>query len=250
MADDRATTEAGERPTAGDVSTHDDMASSTHVLEGARTLVGVLLLVGVIHHVSVQWSALAGREVWVARVGPHGSDGWAVAFVVALLAYIALSAVEECRALRPADGLGRLRLFVGVAALVFVGIHVLQVRLPGAGPHTSVRARYEQLWETLGQLPYLLAYVVGLSACCLYVALSIERRSARVRVLASGRGRVAARLFAGTLAFVAWGMLLHLLGHFAIGDGLIPTGQVVQQLAPRVGEPLPVGDVPSGDTVP
>lgn len=200
---------------------------------GARALTRLHRFLGVwlggylVFHLWEQWPALAGREAWLERMRTTTARPWEIALVlVPLAAHALIGAVRAARGWRSAsgavDGLGRVQAAAGVVVLLFVGYHLVQVWAPAAGPHAHLLAEYAVLRAEAGRPLDLVIYLVGISCVSFHVGHGLARAAAAAGVARSPRAARTARFAAGVAGFALWLAFLHLLGHFAIGEGLLP----------------------------
>ncbi|MDD9940754.1 MAG: hypothetical protein OXU20_06805 [Myxococcales bacterium] len=194
-------------------------------LRWAQGLAGCGLVAYTVAHIVRHWSAFSGREAWVDSGGSQPASG-TLLWVVPLALYAGLGIFVRASDRRPRQGEERdlyfLRLVTAAVALVFVAAHAAHVSVPTAGDHASPHAAYEVLWHSVGKLGILSVYLVGVSAVCLHVALAFDTLCAPPSQAL--RYRRVVRYVLGIAGFACWGLMLHLLGHFALGDGLVPTG--------------------------
>jgi succinate dehydrogenase / fumarate reductase cytochrome b subunit len=202
------------------------MLARTHSLLGVVPL-GAFLFV----HLRDQWPALGDRELWVDRALHSMSRPWAIGLVLVPLGLHALlGCVRLVRAPSVGDtlsGPGALRVIqavTGALVLGFVVYHVGQVWAVGQGPHSSPRAVYAVLWQTLGRPLDISIYLIGVSAVCFHLAHGLSRAAVTFGLAKSARAVLLLRAGAGVVGFLLWAMFLQLLGHFALGIPLVSGG--------------------------
>jgi hypothetical protein len=110
----------------------------------------------------------------------------------------------------------------GAALLLFLAYHLSQVWSTGLGPHASPRDGYAVLFRDLGRSPDLGVYLVGVSAACFHAGHGLARAASTLGLARTARGVLVARVLAGAAAFVLWGCSLQVLGHFVLGQRLVP----------------------------
>lgn len=190
-------------------------------------LLGIWLGGYLLFHLWEQWPALAGREAWLERMRATTSRRWEIALVLVPFAtHVVLGLVRALRdwnrGQRDARGLARLQALTGVGALLFVVHHVRQVWSPASGPHTHLLSGYAALRHEVGRPIDLVLYVVGISCIAFHLAHGLVRLATAWGGPRSVQALRLARYAAGLAGFALWLALLHLLGHFAIGEGLVP----------------------------
>lgn len=216
--------------------THDRLARLQGVL-GVFPLAAYLVF-----HLWEQWPALDSREAWVDRVRTTMSPPWEIALVLVPLglhaglgAWRFLTRTRRDATLTAdARGLARLQALTGAIALAFIAFHVAQVWQPMSGPHAQARDAYAVLWHALGRPADLVIYLVGISCVCFHLAHGLTRLAASWGLVRDPVALRRARLAAGAAGFLLWGASLHLVGHFAIGEGLFagPVRAVQRLVAP------------------
>jgi succinate dehydrogenase/fumarate reductase cytochrome b subunit len=199
------------------------------MLARLHSFLGVVLSVYLLVHVYEHWPALQGREAWVTRALHSLSYGLALGLVLPLLvAHAALgwlrfwglgpSAGPTTRAAGANErGLLRLQAASGALVFMFVAYHVASFWSLERGPNSDERAPYALLWRTLGE-PFVLAlYLAGSAATCFHMAHGLLRLFLALGFGRSARALLALRLLAGAFGFLVFGLLLDLIGHFALG---------------------------------
>lgn len=215
----------------------EDRLARLHGLLGVVPLGAYLVF-----HLWEQWPALDSREAWVDRMRATTSRPWEIALVlVPLAAHAGLGAWrllrrsrKEAASTSAARGLARLQVLTGGIAFAFIAYHVAQVWQPIAGPHASARDAYAALWHALGRPLDLVLYLVGISCVCFHFAHGLTRAAASWGLVRDALALRRARFAAGAAGFLLWGATLHLVGHFAIGEGLFagPVRAVGRLVAP------------------
>lgn len=203
------------------------MLARAHSLLGVFPLGAYLCL-----HIYDNWPALRDRELWVDRAQHTFARPWAVALVLvplglhALLggARLVLAPASAGNVLKGGGALRAIQALTGALVLGFVLYHVVQLWGLGDGPHTSSRASYALLWQTLGRPFELTLYLVGISATCFHFAHGLARAAVTFRLARTPSGVRRVRVAAGLCGFVLFGMFLQLLAHFALGAPLIGRG--------------------------
>lgn len=191
---------------------------------------GLLLGAYVLRHLWMQGPALAGRDAWLARAR-SAAFPWEAALVVLLVVgHAALGAVRvRCRARDAspdARGLDRLQALTGAVVLAFLAYHLVQVGAFSSGPHAHALSAYATLRQDLGRPLDLVLYLAGITCVSFHVGHGLVRAAIGwgvVRITGSVR---ATRFVAGLAAFALWLALVHVLGVFAIGEGLLPFGEI------------------------
>jgi succinate dehydrogenase / fumarate reductase cytochrome b subunit len=196
-----------------------------HSFLGVVPLGAFLLL-----HVYDQWPAMRHRELWVDRARHAISHPWAIALV---LVPLGLHAVLGCAGLLRARtdvgqalyGPAALRVIQGVTGALVLGFvlyHVGQLWSVGDdGPQHSPRAAYALMWQALGRPFDLAIYLVGITATCFHFAHGLSRAAVTFGLARGARPLLLSRVGAGLIGFALWGLLLQLLGHFALGAPLV-----------------------------
>lgn len=207
-------------------------------LRRAHSWLGALLGAYVCLHLWVELSALDGREAWLARTQAYGLGvGLGALFIVAMLVHGALglrSFLATRRSVQaggaPAHPWLAVQLVTGLLVAGFAVLHLAPLWPPDQGPHASVAAGYDMLWEHLGRLPVLLPYLVGVAALALHVALGAARALERLVGAEAGDAspdpsarRRGVRYAAFVLGLLLWLGYVQVVGCFAIGEALIPT---------------------------
>lgn len=207
------------------------------MLARIHSLLGVLLLGGfLVHHLLSLGPVTGGAGAWLIAHPEAGSGGGLTAVVVVvLLLHGALGIARRRRA--PADGatgagLGRLQLVTGLLALLFVLYHLGQVWAhvtTGDRPaHAAAYDSYAALWRTLGSPLDLGIYIVGISALCFHLGHGLARLPATwglsLGFSATAHRDLLARVFGGLIGIALWLGFLQILGHFALGEPLLPGG--------------------------
>lgn len=218
----------------------EDRLARLHGLLGVVPLGAYLVF-----HLWEQWPALDSREAWVDRMRATTSRPWEIALVLVPLAtHVGLGAwrflgrsPKEATPTWDTRGLARLQALAGGIAFAFIAYHVTQVWQPIAGPHASTRDAYATLWRALGRPLDLVLYLVGISCVCFHFAHGLTRAAARWGLVRDALALRRARFVAGAAGFLLWGAMLHLVGHFAIGEGLF--AGPVRALGGLVGPTLP-----------
>lgn len=199
------------------------MLARVHSLLGVVPLAAYLCL-----HLYDNWPALGGREPWVDRALHAPSRPWIVLLVV--LPMLVHAALGTQRFLREASSeagprggraSSRLQAITGLLVLGFVIFHLSQVWTVSEGPQHSSYVTYAVLWSTLGRPPVLGLYLLGLSAVCFHLAHGLPRAALTFAPGLSGRAVLLIRVASGVLGALLWLMLLQLLAHFALGQGLV-----------------------------
>lgn len=192
-------------------------------------------------HLWQQWPVLDGPDAWAERARAT-SRPWGLGLVAIVLVvhgalgwrrYL-LRGRRADPAAPGADGLRRLQVVTGMVVLAFAAYHVVHVGAGMSGPHASARDAYRALRASLGQPVELVIYLVGISCACFHFAHGLVRAAMSWGLVRDARALRRARWVAGALGFVLWGATLHVLGHFAIGEGLwsAPTRAVAHLVAP------------------
>jgi succinate dehydrogenase / fumarate reductase cytochrome b subunit len=179
-------------------------------------------------HLWEQWPALVSPEAWVDRVRSTTSRGWEITLV--LVPLVAHAGLGVWRMLRDeigsdtpdasARGLRRLQALTGAVTFAFLAYHLVQVWGPTSPPHASARDGYAALWSSLGRPLDLIAYLVGVSCVCFHFAHGLARAAVTWNLVRDAAALRRTRLVAGATGFLLWGAMLHLAGHFALGEGL------------------------------
>lgn len=193
-------------------------------------VLGLLLGAYVVHHLWMQWPALDGRDAWLVRAR-FGTFAWEVALVGLLLAAHAALGAMRVRHPPPGEspdarGLRRLQALTGAVVLAFLAYHVVQVGAFSSGPHAHALSAYGTLRRDLGRPFDLVAYIVGISCVCFHVGHGLVRVALGWNIVRSAGSIRVARFAAGLAGFVLWLALVHVLGAFAIGEGLLPFGAI------------------------
>jgi succinate dehydrogenase / fumarate reductase, cytochrome b subunit len=186
---------------------------------------GVLPLgIYLIYHLWENWSVVRGREPWVDRVTWLDSHfGFAINILFFLL--LAIHAVLGLRPLAqinlPASDLRGIQLVTGVISLFFIVFHAIQLLPATYGPHQSVRNAYAVLWTSLSRPGYLAIYLVGISAVYFHFAHGLSRAVVAWDLISTERALRMTRYTVSVVGLVLWGLTLHVLGHFVVGQGLV-----------------------------
>lgn len=226
------------------------MVLPARTLDRLARLQGVLGVVPLgaylVFHLWEQWPALDSREGWVDRVRTTTSRPWEIALVLVPLGLHACLGAwrfvartrRDATLTADARGLARLQALTGAIAVVFIAYHVAQVWQPMSSPHASTRDAYAVLWHALGRPVDLVLYLVGISCVCFHLALGVTRAAGSWGLVRDAVALRRARFAAGAAAFLLWGAALHLVGHFAIGEGLFagPVRAVQRLVAPAPTE--------------
>jgi succinate dehydrogenase / fumarate reductase cytochrome b subunit len=196
------------------------MLARVHALLGLIPLGGYL-----VYHLVETWSVLEGREAWVDRGGEHGPRVLIVALVLVPLALHALLGIarllrQPTDPLTGARGLRTLQALTGLIALAFIAFHVGEVWSVGSGPHADARAYYAVVYRSAGQPLHLAAYLVGLTALCFHVGHGVSRAGVTLGIVRTTRAQFGFRVVGFILGFTLWALLLQVLSHFALGEGL------------------------------
>jgi succinate dehydrogenase / fumarate reductase cytochrome b subunit len=200
------------------------------MLPRVHALLGIVPLGSyLVFHIYQTWPALADRELWVERAMSGPSRDLVLVWVLLPLALHALLGLVRLRRapdspLNGPKGLRAVQAATGVLALLFVVHHLMQVWSVAPGPHSSPRDVYALLMRELGRPLQASIYVIGVTALCFHLGLGLSRASVSFGLARSARAVRRARFAGGTAGFVLWVLLLQLLGHFAIGQRLIPLG--------------------------
>lgn len=189
---------------------------------------GLLLGAYVVYHLWTQWPALAGRDAWLARARSV-ELAWVAGLVVLLVLGHAVLGFVRFRhdhrgASRDARGLGRLQASSGAVVFAFLAYHVVQVGAFSAGPHAHALSAHAILSRDLGRPFDLVLYVVGVTCVSFHFGHGLVRAASGWDIVRGDGAVRAARFVAGLAAFVLWLGLVHLLGVFASGEGLLPFG--------------------------
>jgi hypothetical protein len=198
------------------------------MLARLHSLLGLWLAALLCLHVYWLWPLLDDRDAWVlASVQRSVSRPLVVALV--LLPLLGHFAVGIARARRRRDaepggerGLLWLQAVTGALVVAFLAHHLAQVWSQGLGPHAGPRDGYAVLFRDLGRPWDLGVYLVGVSAACFHAGHGLARAASTWRLVRTPRGVLVARLISGAAAFVLWGCSLQLLGHFVLGQRLVP----------------------------
>lgn len=190
---------------------------------------GASLVAFVLSHGRRHWAALGGRHHWALSVGleePGPLAGWSVVLAVVYLGLggVLWLAQGRLRApVSPVAGQALARRLSAVMAATCAAFHLSQ-SWPGLpGPHRGAYAGYDTLMAALGQPSTLVVYVVGVTATAVHLALGLDWAAHELGLGSLGRRAVAAaRLVGGAVSIALWLAALHLLGHFANGEGLLP----------------------------
>lgn len=217
---------------------HDEPARGEAALVRVQCLLGLGLIAYLAVHVSDHWSALQGLDAWVAAHG-RARPGWTWLRTLPFVVYAGLGLALSVRSRAARGTLSSARLLTGGLAFACLLAHVAQIFPDEPGPQRSAFAAYQRLVDTAGLPLCVVGGALGLSALCLHAALGIEWAVTCLRgAPVSRRALAGLRYVVGALSFCAWGALLHLFGHFAIGDALVPTGQTLDTISPRSGGPI------------
>lgn len=196
-----------------------------------------------VFHLWQQWPALASPAAWSDRVRAT-SRSWVLFLVAAFfLAHAGLGwwrwrsrAGDAASGAVPetpdARGLARLQALTGVLGFAFIVYHVWRVGLPGGGLHASAMGAYHALMTSLGTPIETAATIVGVSCLCFHLGHGLARAAEHAGIVQGAAAIRRARLGVGAFGFVLWGAALHLVGHFAIGEGL--WAGVLRALAPLI----------------
>lgn len=198
------------------------------MLARLHSLLGLWLTALLGLHVYWLWPLLADREAWVLAVVQRSVSRPLVVALVLLpmLLHVGLGAVRSRRAERaaaqPSRGLWWMQAGTGALLLLFLAYHLSQVWSTGLGPHASPRDGYAVLFRDLGRPVDLGVYLVGVSVTCFHAGHGLARAAGTFGLARSARGVLAARVVAGAVAFALWGCSLQVLGHFVLGQRLVP----------------------------
>lgn len=186
---------------------------------------GAILVGYLVWHGARHWAALGGRDRWALAVGIDGPSPvrhWVLLVGAAYLAHGALLRLRLGPAL-PSRGGSMARWMTAAVAAGFVVLHLSHSWSEPMGPHRGAYGGYDTLMDVLGQPAVLVGYVVGVTAAILHVALGLDWAAAVLGERSmGGRRRLIARLAGGGLCVGLWLAGLHLIGHFANGEGLLP----------------------------
>jgi len=178
------------------------------------------------YHLWQNWAALQGREAWLERtLQVKALAGFELLFLfcVSLALHATLGWSKGGRAgSLPADrpGLGRLQRLTGLGVLLFLSLHLYQVWFQCRKDGLLCSGPYDGLRTALGSPLVAGLYAAGVTLVYFHFAHGLSRAAVYWGLASSERQAIAARWLAGGLGFALWALTLHVLGRFAIGQGL------------------------------
>lgn len=208
------------------------------------TLSVVAIVPWLLFHLWEQWSALAGRSEWLARMNGTSTgvmrllEGIFGVLLPIALAVLTARAIVRGGALpgHAVDdddgalvrGLARTSKPALVTTLVFLIIHVGWLWAPRAIGRVSLAEVYEALRIAAGTPGLLLVHAIGLSAVGLHVAASIPAWLVATRRVTTRATRRSAALVSSGLALSLLVLLTQLYGWHATGTGTVWPIRVVE----------------------
>ncbi|MBN1656189.1 MAG: hypothetical protein JXA30_20640 [Deltaproteobacteria bacterium] len=188
---------------------------------------GILpLSVYLIYHLWVNWAALYSRERWVDRVTwieSHCEPTVEILFFLSLTLHVFLGLgrkIESDHPLFVSTSLRRIQRTTGFASLLFIGLHLFHLWPLRSGPQQTVRDSYAALWSGLSEPGCLALYLVGITVVYFHFAHGLSRAAVSWGLISSERSLRAVYYAVSVVGIGLWGLTLHLLGHFATGQGL------------------------------
>jgi len=169
-------------------------------------------------HLMQQAVVSESRAAWIAGMGaPSPPSAWQIAALSAF-ALLGASALWPWSSASPTErSRRRLERTVAVLTLAFLAGHAVQV-VVGSGPHASAGDAYMALADALGRPLPLTGYVVGITATCAHLGLSLLAWEAAAGIAASAVPVFRALCFASSA--VLWLGSLSVLSYFALGTSL------------------------------
>lgn len=177
-------------------------------------------------HLWQNWAALSSREAWLERtIAIKTLVGLELVFVfclsLALHAALGWGKGDPSGAIGPGTaGLQRLQRLTGLAVLLFLCLHLYQVWFHEYGGQVLCNGPYDSLRIALGSPLQIALYAAGVSVVYFHFAHGLSRAAVFWGVVSGERQLRTARYLAGVFGVILWALTLHVVGRFAIGQGL------------------------------